>query len=120
MNHWVLIFIAAGSNVALNLLLKKAGQGLDASSPKALVLSALGSGWIWLAVLSGVILLAAFITAIRSYSLSLTYTAITAMAMVALTFIDSFVLRETLGNLRLIGLGLIVIGLVLSSIGTTA
>ena len=118
MTHWALILTAAGSNVALNLFLKKAGQGLDASSAKALALSILSSGWIWMAVLSGGLLLATFVTAIRSYSLSLTYTAITAMAMVALTIIDSFFLQESVSGVRIAGLTLIVLGLVLSSIAT--
>lgn len=115
MQHWALILTAAGANVALNLFLKKGGQLIDTSSPKAFILSILSSGWIWLAVFSGGLLLAAFVTAIRSYSLSLTYTAITAIAMVTLTVIDSFILQETMSSLRVAGLTLIVAGLLLTS-----
>ncbi|MCQ0970162.1 hypothetical protein MLD63_06985 [Paracoccus sp. TK19116] len=119
MNHWVLIFIAAGSNVALNLFLKKGGQELDTSGPRALVLSILSSGWIWLAVISGGLLLTAFVTAIRSYSLSLTYTAITAIAMVTLTIIDSLFLQETVNGVHIAGLTLIVLGLIVTSMATS-
>lgn len=115
MNHWLLIFIAAGSNVALNLLLKKGGQGLDTSGLGPLVLSILKSGWMWLAVISAVALLSAFVAAIRIYSLSLTYTAVTALAMVTLTIIGAMFQHEAIGLTRVAGLGLIVAGLAVTA-----
>ncbi|WP_199259549.1 hypothetical protein [Paracoccus binzhouensis] len=118
MNHWTLIVTAAGANVALNLLLKKGGQHLDTSTIGALVLSILGSTWMWMAVISAVLLLTAFVAAIRLYSLSLTYTAVTALAMVSLTVIDALVQQETLGVGRSLGLGLIVSGLLVTAFAT--
>lgn len=115
MSHWLLIFIAAGSNVALNLLLKKGGQGLDTSGLWPLVLSILKSGWMWLAVISAVALLSAFVAAIRIYSLSLTYTAVTALAMVTLTIIGAMFQHEAIGLTRVAGLGLIVAGLAVTA-----
>lgn len=115
MNHWLLIFIAAGSNVALNLCLKKGGQALDTGGAGRLILSILGSGWMWLAVLSAVALLSAFVAAIRVYSLSLTYTAVTALAMVTLTAIGAMFQQEVIGLTRVAGLGLIVAGLVVTA-----
>lgn len=118
MSHWLLIFIAAGSNVALNLFLKKGGQGLNASSLTTLILSIFSSIWMWLAVVSAVILLTAFISAIRLYSLSLTYTAVTALAMLVLTVIGALFHQETINLARVAGLGLIVAGLVVSAFAT--
>lgn len=115
MNHWLLIFIAAGSNVALNLLLKKGGQGLDTSGLGQLILSILRSGWMWLAVISAVSLLTAFVAAIRIYSLSLTYTAVTALAMVTLTVIGAMFQNEVINLTRVAGLSLIVAGLVVTA-----
>ncbi|MDB6177152.1 hypothetical protein PAF17_06480 [Paracoccus sp. Z330] len=115
MNHWVLIFVAAGSNVALNLFLKKGGQGLDTSGMFPLILSILKSGWMWLAVISAVALLTAFVSAIRVYSLSMTYTAVTAVAMVTLTMIGALFQQEVIGLTRVAGLGLIVAGLVVTA-----
>lgn len=121
MTHWILIFVAAGSNVALNLFLKKGGQGLDASGPLALAGSILSSVWMWCAVASAVVLLSAFVSAIRLYSLSLTYTAVTALAMIALTIIGALFQQETMTLARVAGLGLIVAGLVVSAfaVGST-
>lgn len=116
MNHWLLIFLAAGSNVALNLFLKKGGQGLDTSGPLALAASILSSVWMWCAVASAVVLLTAFVWAIRSHSLSLTYTAVTALAMVALTAIGAMVQGEAMSVWRVLGLALIVTGLVVSAL----
>lgn len=115
MTHWLLIVIAAGSNVALNLFLKKGGQGLDTSGLRALVVSILTSGWMWLAVLSAALLLSAFVTAIRVYSLSLTYTAVTALAMVLLTVIGIVFQQEAVGLGRVLGLSLIVAGLMVTA-----
>lgn len=119
MTQWLLIFIAASSNVALNLFLKKGGQGLDVSSPKQIALSILTSGWMWLAVLSAVTLLTAFVAAIRLYSLSLTYTAVTSLAMIALTVIGAIFHGEAVGMTRTIGLSLIIAGLMLSALATS-
>lgn len=115
MNHWVLIVIAAGSNVALNLSLKKGGQALDVSSPWTIVMSILTSGWMWLAVVSAGFLLTAFVAAIRLYSLSLTYTAVTALAMVLLTVIGVMLHQESLNPARIAGLALIIAGLALTA-----
>lgn len=115
MNHWTLIVIAASANVALNLLLKKGGQHLDTTNIGPLFLSILGSAWMWMAVISAGLLLTAFIAAIRIYSLSLTYTAVTALAMVSLTVIDVMVQQEPIGVGRSLGLGLIVSGLLVTA-----
>ena len=115
MNHWLLIFIAAGANVALNLFLKKGGQSLDTATLGRLVLWILSSGWMWLAVISAAALLTAFVSAIRVYSLSLTYTAVTALAMVTLTLIGALFQQEVIGLTRVAGLGLIVAGLVVTA-----
>ncbi|MFC0281768.1 hypothetical protein ACFOHK_00415 [Falsigemmobacter intermedius] len=115
MNHWLLIMIAAGSNVALNLCLKKGGQGLNVSSPWAIAMSILTSGWMWLAVLSAGFLLTAFVAAIRLYSLSLTYTVVTALAMVLLTVIGMLLHQESVNPARIAGLGLIIAGLAVTA-----
>lgn len=120
MNHWILIVIAAGANVALNLFLKKGGQNLDTSSLGSLILSILTSPWMWMAGVSACLLLTAFVTAIRLYSLSLTYTAVTALAMVSLTVVDALVQHEAIGIGRSVGLGLIVSGLLVSAFATTS
>lgn len=120
MNHWILIVTAASANVALNLLLKKGGQHLDTTSVVSLLLSILGSTWMWMAVISAGVLLTAFVAAIRMYSLSLTYTAVTALAMVSLTLVDAMVQQETIGIGRSVGLGLIVSGLLVTAFASSS
>lgn len=116
MNYWFLIAVAAGSNVILNLCLKKGGQGLDVSSPWTIAMSVLTSGWMWLAVLSAGLLLTSFVSAIRLYSLSLTYTVVTALAMVLLTLIGMLLQHESVNLTRIAGLGLIIAGLAVTSL----
>lgn len=115
MSHWTLILIAAAANVALNLLLRQGGKSLNTSSPRELVVSLLLSPWMWLAALSAIVLLTAFVAAIRVYSLSLTYTAVTASAMVALTALGAALQYEQISGMRGAGLALIVAGLVLTA-----
>ncbi|SCY43355.1 hypothetical protein [Paracoccus tibetensis] len=115
MNHWLLITIAACANVGLNMCLKRGGQALDLGSLKSLIISIIASGWMWLAVASAAILLTAFVAAIRLHSLSLTYTAVTAMAMVMLTALGVLLQQETVNAARAAGLGLIILGLVVTA-----
>lgn len=115
MTHWTLIFIAATANVVLNLCLKQTGQGVNPESLKTIVVSLLLSPWSWLAGISAVILLTAFVAAVRQYSLSLTYTAVTALAMVALTIVSVALRYESITSTRVAGLTFIVVGLALSA-----
>lgn len=116
MNHLFLVLIAATANVFLNLFLQKGGKGLNTSSIKDIIISILLSPWMWAAVLSAFILLSAFVAAVRVHSLSLTYTAVTALAMVALTTIGFVFHQEPYSHMRVFGLILILVGLVLSAV----
>ncbi|MDS9468642.1 hypothetical protein RGQ15_13825 [Paracoccus sp. MBLB3053] len=120
MNHWLLIFIAAAANVVLNLCLKQGGRDLNTAGLVPLVGSIFVSPWMWAAVGSAVILLSAFVAAVRVYSLSLTYTAVTALAMVTLTGLGIALQQEALSLGRLAGLALIVGGLIVIAISSSA
>lgn len=119
MNHWTLIFIAAIANVALNLFLKQGGRGLDTGNGLVpLGVSILMSPWMWAAVASATVLLSAFVAAVRVYSLSLTYTAVTSIAMVSLTAIGIALQQESPSFGRIAGLGLIVGGLIVIALSS--
>lgn len=119
MTHWILILMAAAANVVLNLSLRQTARAFTPGLPREMLASVLLSPWVWLSVLSGTILIGAFVTAIRSFPLSLTYTAITATAMVALTLVGVLMEYETVNFGRAVGLALIVTGLVVSAMATT-
>lgn len=116
MMHWALILLAASANVVLTLCLRQAARSYAPGGPLA---GPLLSPWAWLSVLSAAVLLGTFMVAIRSFSLSLTYTAITAIVMVSLTLIGVVLQHETVNLGRALGLGLIVTGLVVSALATT-
>jgi multidrug transporter EmrE-like cation transporter len=115
MTHWTLILIAAGANILLNLSLRQMGKGVNTESIVSIVLSLFMSPWAWFSVLCAVVLLSAFVAAIRVYSLSLTYAAVTAIAMVGLTAISVALQIETLSIGRMVGLTLIVAGILVSA-----
>ncbi|MFN7002240.1 MAG: hypothetical protein ACK4NW_02275 [Roseinatronobacter sp.] len=114
MTHIALILLAVGANIVLNLALRQTSRGMDLSSIAAGAHSLLLSPWMWLSLLSGTILIAAFMGAIRNYSLSITYVSVTASAMVALTVIGVMFHHEQASLGRMLGLGLIVAGLILT------
>lgn len=115
MTHWILIFVAAVANVALNLSLRETARSMNFASMRDLAVATITSPWAWTAGISAVVLVAAFMAAIRSFSLSLTYTAVTAIAMVALTLIGVAMQFETVNAGRALGLALIVAGLVVTA-----
>jgi multidrug transporter EmrE-like cation transporter len=118
MMHWTLILLAAAANVVLNLCLRQTARGLDVSTPQSILLSVLGSPWSWAAMVSGLALLGLFVAAVRTFPLSLTYTAVTALAMVALTALGVILQLESVSAIRVAGLGLIVAGLMVTAWAT--
>ncbi len=114
MTHLGLIVLAVCANVVLNLALRETSRNMDISSLAAGAFSLLLSPWMWLALFSGFVLIGAFMGAIRYYSLSITYVAITASAMVALTLVGMLLHGEHVSLARFLGLALIVAGLILT------
>jgi multidrug transporter EmrE-like cation transporter len=117
-NLWVLIVIAAASNVVLNHSLRLISRGVDLSSSRSMVSTLFVSPFVLVAFFSGALLVGSFMIAIRHYSLSLTYTAVTALAMVSLTVLDIAVQNEALSIVRIVGLTLIVIGLICTAVAS--
>ena len=116
MTHWTLILIAATANIGLNLCLRQVGRGVETESFFRFISTLFLSPWAWLSVLSAGVLLTAFVAAIRVYSLSLTYAAVTAIAMVGLTVVSVALQIETVNLARVAGLALIVAGILVSAL----
>jgi len=115
MTHWTLILIAAGANILLNLSLRQTGRSINTESLGSIVTGLIISPWAWVSCLFAGVLLTAFVAAIRVYSLSLTYAAVTAIAMVGLTAVSVALQIETISATRAIGLALIVTGILVSA-----
>lgn len=115
MTHWTLILIAAAANILLNLCLRQTGRSLNTETLGSIVTGLILSPWAWASCLSAGVLLTAFVAAIRVYSLSLTYAAVTAIAMVGLTVASVALQIETINAARALGLGLIVSGILVSA-----
>ena len=115
MTQWTLILIAAGAKILLNLSLRQMGRSVSTDSIMSIATSLFLSPWTWISCLWAVVLLSAFVAAIRVYSLSLTYAAVTAIAMVGLTAASVALQMETLSVGRMVGLTLIVAGILVSA-----
>ena len=115
MTHWTLILIAAGANILLNLCLRQTGRSINTESLVSIVTGLILSPWAWASFLCAGVLLTAFVAAIRVHSLSLTYAAVTAIAMVGLTAVSVALQIETLTAARALGLALIISGILVSA-----
>lgn len=115
MTHWILILIAAGANILLNLCLRQTGRSISTESLGSIITGLILSPWAWASCLCAGVLLTAFVAAIRVYSLSLTYAAVTAIAMVGLTAVSVALQIETINLARVLGLALIVSGILVSA-----
>ncbi|MEL7255316.1 MAG: hypothetical protein AAGL23_14155 [Pseudomonadota bacterium] len=107
--------IAVLANLLTNFSLKTAVRGLDTSSVGSVVKGLLTSPWAWIGGLGGVLLLASFMAAIRTLPLSVAYPVLTALVIVAMTFIEWRFQNVDLGLWKLIGLALVIAGIALVS-----
>lgn len=110
MSYWIAIIIAVGCNVIANVCIKRlslvtAEQGF--SLPILMQVE-----WPVLAV-SGAGLLGAYAYAVKGLGLPVSYTTVTAGAMVLLLFVSAGLFDTHISRLNLAGAGLVIIGIVL-------
>ena len=107
------LLVAVAANLATNFSLKAAVRGLDAGSVWSVVLGLLGSPWTWIGGASGALLLASFMTAIRTLPLSVAYPMLTALVIVAMAMIEWRFQGVSMGMWKIVGLGMTIAGIAL-------
>lgn len=115
MTQWILILVASSANIVLNMFLRQLGRSLDLTSYRGAAVSIIASPWLWLSILSGFVLVFSFIAAIRSNPLSITYAAVSAIAMAGLTLLGLILQTEALTAAKVVGIALMLVGVLVSA-----
>mgnify|MGYP006282075171 FL=1 len=114
--HWLVFAVLA--NVVANLSFKRgmttAHDGLAATAPwTAKALQLLANPWLWLGGVSAVLLLGAFLMALRTVPVSVAYPVTTASAVLGIVGGGVLLLGETLSWTNALGTAFVVVGLIL-------
>lgn len=110
---YVSLCVAVLANIVSNVSLRRAVRDVDTQSAFSIATGLLTSPAAWLGIASAGLLLAAYMTAIRSLPLSMCYAAVTVLAMAGLTAWGGLTGTEVITPLRLLGLALVVAGICL-------
>lgn len=115
MSAWAFIAAAVLANVATNVMLKKLMAGAAAAGGIPLLIELLTSWWFWGAAMSGIILVGSYLLAIRTLDLSVSYSIVTASALIGISIASALLLDESLSLAKLAGIALIIAGIYLIS-----
>lgn len=107
------LLLAICSNAFANVMLKRAMSGIEAEGPGAVAAALLRSGAFWAGIAGAVVLLGAYLLAIRSLPLGPTYAAVTSVTIALLTAWGLTFGQESLGWMKLAGVGAVILGIVL-------
>ncbi|MEO1137362.1 MAG: hypothetical protein AAFW68_12280 [Pseudomonadota bacterium] len=115
MSAWGFIAAAVLANIATNVMLKKLMAGASNASGIPLVIELVTSWWFWGAAISGVVLVGGYLLAIRTLDLSVSYSIVTASALIGISIASALLLGESLTLVKLAGIALIIAGIYLIS-----
>ena len=88
MNGWSFVALAVTANVVTNFSLKIAVRKIETGSPGQIVLGLIKTPYTWIGLFGAAVLLVSFMAAIRTLPLSSAYSALTALAIASITFIE--------------------------------
>ncbi|MBB4657967.1 DMT family transporter [Parvularcula dongshanensis] len=112
---WFLVGLAVCANVATNASLKRLMQTVTPRPAIGFAFELMASPWAWIAGVSGMTLLGAYVLALRSLDLSTSYAVTTSAALIGITLVSITLLGEQATLTKLGGVGLVILGIVLLS-----
>lgn len=113
MKGFVFLAVAVVANLSTNFSLKAAVRDLDTSSFATIFLGLVSSPWAWLGGVSGLLLLGAFMAAIRTLPLSVAYPVLTALAIIVMAGIEWWFQGVSFNLWKVSGLILMIAGIAL-------
>lgn len=105
--------IAILANASANIFLKRAMETAGGGSTAAMIWTVITSATAWIGFASAGLLLISYLAAIRSLPLGPAYASVTGVTIAILTTWDTVAAGESLGLMKLSGIGLIVVGFIL-------
>lgn len=118
MNGWIFVALAVTANVVTNFSLKIAVRKVETGSASTILLSLIKTPYTWVGLAAAAVLLVSFMVAIRTLPLSSAYSALTALAIASITFIEWWGQGEPMALAKIVGLVLVVGGVVLVTANT--
>ncbi|MEM9579989.1 MAG: hypothetical protein AAF891_04825 [Pseudomonadota bacterium] len=118
MNGWIFVALAVTANVVTNFSLKIAVRKVETGSVGTILLSLAKTPYVWIGLAGAAVLLVSFMVAIRTLPLSSAYSALTALAIASITFIEWWGQSEPMALAKIVGLVLAVGGVVLIAANT--
>ena len=110
---YVALGVAVAANFAANLALKRAMVQLEGGGLAATLLALLGSLAFWVGIGCAMVLLGAYLYAIRTVPLGIAYAAVTALNIALLTSWGFMSGTDPFSTLKLVGVAVIIFGFVL-------
>lgn len=110
---YIALGIAVAANFTANLALKRAMVHSGAEGLAATLLSLLGSLAFWIGIGSAMVLLGAYLYAIRTVPLGISYAAVTALNIALLTVWGVLSGADSFSALKMTGVAVIILGFIL-------
>ena len=108
---WIALAVAVLANIVANISLRRAVRSIDSHDAVSVLTGLATSPAAWLGMASAALLLAAYMTAIRTLPLSVCYAAVTVLALAGLTIWGGLTGAEIITPVRALGLLLILAGI---------
>lgn len=108
--------IAVIANFVANLALKRAMQQAGSGSLADILFALLASIWFWSGIISAVVLLGAYLFAIRTVPLGVSYATVTALTIALLTTWGFLLGSDSFSVIKIVGVTAIIAGLVLITV----
>lgn len=113
LQYWVALFLAVCANIFANIALKIA-VGNTVENTSGNIFAALARDpWTWAGLTGAALLLACYLYAIRAIDIIVAYPSVTGTAMAGVALASYVVLSEPINSNRIIGIGLIAVGVFL-------
>ena len=117
MGYWLALLLAIFGNIGANAAFKKFTNETDFPGASPSIVANLMHPMLWVGLLLGVMLLGAYLVAIRHIPLSTAYTLATSLSIVGVTLTGNILFGEAIGVQTLIGIVVVMSGVALITTG---
>ena len=113
--YWIVLATAVVANIGANTAFKIAVSSLPEGARLSSALKVFDKASLWIGLFLAGVLLLSYLIAIRQIPVSIAYATVTSLAMIGLVVVDSLLFDLTLSYVRLLGIGLVILGVFLLS-----
>jgi multidrug transporter EmrE-like cation transporter len=111
MAYWIALMIAVVANIGANIAFKTFVDGFQGQLSFGTIGAALGSPWLWLGILSGVLIVAGFLYALQGIPLATAYIAATCLSIVGVAILGMTLFGEAVSLQGWVGIAVVLVGI---------